>query len=50
MQVIDATGDQAAATATLERLIDDANYVPAYLRRSVRPWVRRAQKRRRELE
>ncbi len=49
-RVQEATGDRAAATATLERLIDDANYVPAYLRRSVRPWVRRAQKRRRELQ
>ena len=43
------TGDRAAARATLERLIDDAQYVPRYLRGSVRPWVRRAQKRLREL-
>jgi tetratricopeptide (TPR) repeat protein len=43
------TGDRAAAKTTLERLIDDAQYVPAYLRRSVRPWVGRARRRLREL-
>jgi hypothetical protein len=48
-RVQEATGDRAAARATLERLVDDANYVPADLRRSVRPWVRRARKRLREL-
>jgi hypothetical protein len=47
--ILEATGDRAADRATLERLVDDANYVPAYLRRSVRPWVRRARKRLKEL-
>lgn len=35
-------GDRAAAAQTLHRLLDDAEFVPEYMRHSVKPWVRKA--------
>lgn len=37
-------GDHAAARAIAQRVIDDADHVPDYHRREVRPWVRRARR------
>jgi hypothetical protein len=34
--------DRAAALRTLQRIVDEAVLVPAYLQRNVRPWVKRA--------
>ena len=45
-----ARGDRAAAAAALRRILDDAAYVPAYHRRQVAPWVRRARKMLQKLE
>lgn len=36
------TGDRDASCAVLRRLIDEADYVPDYLQRNVKPWVKRA--------
>src|SRR5712691_6268672 len=35
-----AAGEREAATVSLQRIIDEADYVPAYHRRKIRPWVR----------
>jgi hypothetical protein len=35
-------GDRAAAMRSLQRIVDDAELVPDYLKREVRPWVRKA--------
>jgi hypothetical protein len=35
-------GDRAAAMRSLQRIVDEAELVPAYLQRDVRPWVRKA--------
>jgi hypothetical protein len=35
-------GERDAANRSLHRIIDEAELVPAYLQRNVRPWVRRA--------
>ena len=35
-------GDRAAAMASLHRIVDEAELVPDYLKREVRPWVRKA--------
>lgn len=35
-------GDRAAAMRSLQRIIDEAELVPDYLKREVRPWVRKA--------
>jgi hypothetical protein len=37
-------GDREAASRNLQRIIDEAELVPAYLKRNVRPWVRQARK------
>jgi hypothetical protein len=37
-------GDHAAARGTLQRIIEESEYVPSFHRREVRPWVRRARK------
>jgi hypothetical protein len=37
-------GDTGEARESLERIIHESEYVPAYHRREVRPWVRRARK------
>ncbi len=37
-------GQTSAARESLERIITEAEYVPSYHRREVRPWVRRARK------
>ena len=37
-------GDAAAARHNLDRIIEEAQLVPDYLQRSVRPWVKKAQK------
>lgn len=37
-------GDVARARESLERIIDESEYVPAYHEREVRPWVRKARK------
>jgi hypothetical protein len=37
-------GKTSDARASLERIITEADYVPSYHRREVRPWVRRAKK------
>lgn len=37
-------GKTSDARASLERIITEAEYVPSYHRREVRPWVRRAKK------
>lgn len=37
-------GDHAEARETLNRIIEEAEYVPSYHKREVRPWVRRARK------
>lgn len=37
-------GKTSAARESLERIITEAEYVPSYHRREVRPWVRRAKK------
>jgi hypothetical protein len=37
-------GQTSDARASLERIITEAEYVPSYHRREVRPWVRRAKK------
>lgn len=34
--------DREAAMRSLQRIVDEAELVPAYLKRNVRPWVRRA--------
>jgi hypothetical protein len=36
--------DRAAAMRSLQRIVDEAEMVPAYLQRDVRPWVRKARK------
>jgi hypothetical protein len=36
------TGDREAAKRSLQRIVDDAELVPDYLKREVRPWVRKA--------
>ena len=36
------TGDREAAMRSLQRIVDDAELVPDYLKREVRPWVRKA--------
>jgi hypothetical protein len=36
------TGDRDAAMRSLQRIVDDAELVPDYLKREVRPWVRKA--------
>jgi hypothetical protein len=38
------TGDRAAAVRSLKRIIDEAEYVPDYLQRDVKPWVKKARK------
>lgn len=38
------TGDRSAAAASLQRILDEAEYVAPYLQRNVRPWVRKAEK------
>jgi hypothetical protein len=35
-------GDREAAMRSLQRIVDDAELVPDYLKREVRPWVRKA--------
>jgi hypothetical protein len=35
-------GDRAAALASLKRIVDEADYVPDYLQRDVKPWVKKA--------
>jgi hypothetical protein len=37
-------GDHARARETLQRIIEESEYVPSFHRREVRPWVRRARK------
>ncbi len=37
-------GDTARARESLERIIDESEYVPSYHEREVRPWVRKARK------
>jgi hypothetical protein len=37
-------GDTGGARESLERIIDESEYVPSYHRREVRPWVRKARK------
>jgi hypothetical protein len=37
-------GDKELARQTFTRIIDEAEYVPRYLQRTVRPWVRKARK------
>ena len=37
-------GDRTAACRSLQRIIDEAELVPSYLQRDVRPWVRKARK------
>jgi hypothetical protein len=37
-------GDRAAAVRSLKRIIDEADYVPDYLQRDVKPWVKKAKK------
>ncbi|HUG53356.1 MAG TPA: tetratricopeptide repeat protein [Vicinamibacteria bacterium] len=37
-------GDGAAAAVSLQRIIDEAEVVPPYLQREVRPWVRKARR------
>ena len=37
-------GDKDLARQTFNRIIDEAAYVPRYLQRTVRPWVRKARK------
>jgi hypothetical protein len=37
-------GDRAAAMRALQRIIDEAELVPDYLQRDVRPWVKKARK------
>ena len=37
-------GDAEAARHNLNRIIEEAQLVPDYLQRSVRPWVKKAQK------
>lgn len=37
-------GKKAEARESLERIIDESEYVPSYHRRQVRPWVRKARK------
>ena len=37
-------GDRAAAMRSLQRIVDEAEMVPAYLQRDVRPWVGKARK------
>jgi tetratricopeptide (TPR) repeat protein len=36
-------GDRPAAMRSLQRIVDEAELVPKYLQRDVRPWVRKAQ-------
>ena len=36
--------DRPAAMRSLQRIVDEAELVPAYLQRDVRPWVRKARK------
>ena len=43
-------GDPDAARANLNRIIEEAQLVPDYLQRSVRPWVKKAEKLLKELE
>lgn len=42
-------GDRAAASENLQRIITEAQEVPDYLERNVRPWVRRAEQSLRKL-
>jgi hypothetical protein len=35
-------GNREAAARCLQRIIDEAEYVPDYLQRSLRPWVKKA--------
>lgn len=37
-------GDRDAAVRSLRRIVEEAEYVPDYLQRDVRPWVKRAKK------
>jgi len=37
-------GDREAALKSLKRIVDEAEYVPDYLQRDVRPWVKKAKK------
>lgn len=37
-------GEKEKARATCQRIIAEAEYVPAYLKKEVKPWVRKAQK------
>jgi hypothetical protein len=37
-------GDHGAARETLQRIIEESEYVPSFHKREVRPWVRRARK------
>jgi hypothetical protein len=37
-------GDRAAASQTLHRLLEEAEFVPEYMRHSVKPWVRKARR------
>lgn len=37
-------GDRAAAVRSLRRIIDEAEYVPDYLQKDVKPWVKKAEK------
>ena len=37
-------GDRDGARRSLQRIVDEADYVPDYLQRNVRPWVKKARK------
>jgi tetratricopeptide (TPR) repeat protein len=43
-------GDRESAASTLRRLIEEAEFVPDYLRRRVSPWTRKARRALRQLE
>jgi hypothetical protein len=43
-------GDAGAARENLNRIVEEAQLVPDYLQRSVRPWVKKAEKLLKELE
>ena len=47
--VQDSSGDQEAARRSLQRIIDEAEYVPDYLKREVQPWVKKARSMQRKL-
>ena len=39
-----AMGDREAAVQALRRIVEEAELVPEYLQRSVRPWVKKARR------